>query len=83
MERKFYYVVVSFMLSDKEGIRRMDSLTLDCSDGQFFPVTECVKFVENKAKNAIPATIQVDTVIEISEADYNAFNERAKELGMI
>lgn len=85
MKKRFYYATISFMRKDKENLLAKLPVTISVckeTDGSdLFPVTSAVKQVEEFAKDiAIPKTILVDNVIEISEADYNAYNERAQEL---
>lgn len=85
MKKRFYYAVLSFMRSDKKGVLAKLPITVSVSkevDGSdLFPVTSAVRQMEKYAKDfAIPETILVDNVVEISEADYNAYKERAKEL---
>lgn len=88
MEKKrFYYVVVSFMRKDGMKMKTAVHSRIvgeDEDDIKLYPIFKTIKSVEEflvKANiGAIPATILIENVTEISEEDYNALEERSAAL---
>ena len=88
MEKKrFYYLVVSFMRKDGVKMKTaVHSRVVGTEDEElkFYPIFKSIKSVEDFLMkfniDAVPATILIENVTEISEEDYNALEERSVAL---
>lgn len=64
MKKKYYYIKISYMSKFQKGtLIRTDATDVIRHETKFFKDI------------AIPNTIQIDTCIEISKKDYEAFNK--------
>lgn len=76
---KCYYAILSCNTMSKDGTVCLSKieLTVKSDEGmEFFPVTETLRYAEEKFKDeCIDGRMQVCNAIEISEEEYNAFNE--------
>lgn len=73
---RYYYAVASFMRKDdKIGV---NSVTCSVRGGiKFYPLMNIITDVEEKFKDDIVSgTVVIQSVIEISKQDYDAYNER-------
>lgn len=74
-ETKCYYVVASFMRSDKKDTRVSVSFTAETS-GEHFPLMGCIKHVcENYKDIVTPNAVIIDSVFEISKEECDNFYE--------
>lgn len=80
---RYYYAVASFMC--KNGSVSVNSVT--CSvrgekdNTKFYPLMNVITDVEEKfGYNLVRGTIIVQSVIEISKQDYDAYNERIAKM---
>ena len=80
---RYYYAVASFMR--KDGIISVCSVT--CSvrgekeDTKFYPLMNIITSTEEKfGDDMVSGTVVVQSVIEISKQDYDAFNERIAKM---
>lgn len=80
---RYYYAVASFMRKDdKIGV---SSVTCSVRGGKkgikFYPLMNIITSVEEKYKDDIVSgTVVIQSVIEISKQDYDAYNERIAKL---
>ncbi len=72
-KNKYYYGIASFMERHKENTRGVFRFTVE-SSGEKFPLMHTIREIAKKGI-AIPSTITIDNVIEISEEDYNGHKE--------
>ena len=80
---RYYYAVASFVR--KNGSVSVNSVT--CSvrgekkDIKFYPLMNIITDVEEKFKDDIViGTVVIQSVIEISKQDYDAYNERIAKM---
>lgn len=80
---RYYYAVASFMR--KSGSISVNSVA--CSvrgeekDTKFYPLMNILTDVEEKFKDDIVSgTVVIQSVIEISKQDYDAYNERIAKM---
>lgn len=80
---RYYYAVASFMR--KDGKISVSSVT--CSvrgekeDVKFYPLMNIITDVEEKfGDDMVSGTVIVQSVIEISKQDYDAYNERIAKM---
>lgn len=80
---RYYYAVASFMR--KDGKISVNSVT--CSvrgekkDIKFYPLMEIITDVEEKFKDdMVSGTVVIQSVIEISKQDYDAYNVRIAKM---
>ena len=80
---RYYYAVASFMC--KSGSISVNSVA--CSvrgeekDIKFYPLMNIITDVEEKfGYNLVSGTVIVQSVIEISKQDYDAYNERIAKM---
>lgn len=80
---RYYYAVASFM--SKSGSISVNSVA--CSvrgeekDTKFYPLMNILTDVEEKFKDYIVSgTVVIQSVIEISKQDYDAYNERIAKM---
>ena len=76
---RYYYAVASFMR--KDGSISVNSVTNSISGDEenikFYPLMGIINKVEERfGDEAVSGTVVVQSVIEISKQDYDAFNER-------
>lgn len=83
---RYYYAVANFMR--KDGKISVNSVT--CSvrgekkDIKFYPLMEIITDVEEKFKDdLVSGTVVIQSVIEISKQDYDAYNVRIAKLHKI
>ena len=83
---RYYYAVASFMRKDD----KISVSSVTCSvrgekeDTKFYPLMNIITDVEEKYKDDIVSgTVVVQSVIEISKQDYDAFNERIAKMNKI
>ncbi len=81
--KKYYYVTLSFMRSDKENFRVVADMTVDVENSTgLFPLMACLKAgCKYFAKEANIRTMHIDGVQEISESDFLEYRKFEKELG--
>ena len=80
-KERFYYAVASFM--DKDGKITVTSVAVRSSeeDSEFYPLMATIKRVEETFPDtAIFGTIVVNSTMEISKEDYDAFQEHMNKL---
>lgn len=80
---RYYYAVASFMC--KDGKISVSSVTCsvrgDKKDIKFYPLMEIITDVEEKFKDdMVSGTIIIQSVIEISKQDYDAYNVRIAKI---
>lgn len=80
---RYYYAVASFMRKDD----KISVSSVTCSvkgeekDIKFYPLMEIITDVEEKFKNdMVSGTVVIQSVIEISKQDYDAYNERIAKM---
>lgn len=80
---RYYYAVASFMRKDD----KISVSSVTCSvkgeekDIKFYPLMNIITDVEEKFKDdMVSGTVVVQSVIEISKQDYDAFNERIAKI---
>lgn len=80
-KERFYYAVASFM--QKDGTITVSSVTAYTIGGEettkFYPLMFVINKVEEKFSGiAVRGTVIIQSIVEISKQDYDAYNERAK-----
>ncbi len=85
-KKKFYYVVVSFMRSDRKDTKAMLPVTVSVSEEDnpslLLPIAKLIRYVEEHYKDAaIPSTILIENVVEITEGDYKSYDAWACRFG--
>lgn len=83
---RYYYAVASFMRED--GSISVNSVTNSISgdeeDIKFYPLMGIINKVEERfGDEVVSGTVVVQSVIEISKQDYDAFNERIAKMNKI
>lgn len=80
---RYYYAVASFMRKDD----KISVSSVTCSvkgekeDTKFYPLMNIITSTEEKYKDdMVSGTVVVQSVIEISKQDYDAFNERIAKI---
>lgn len=80
---RYYYAVASFMRKDD----KISVSSVTCSvkgekeDTKFYPLMNIITSTEEKYKDdVVSGTVVVQSVIEISKQDYDAFNERIAKI---
>lgn len=80
---RYYYAVASFMRKDgKIGVSSVtNSIRGEKKDIKFYPLMNIITDVEEKFKDdMVSGTVVIQSVIEISKQDYDAYNERIAKL---
>lgn len=80
---RYYYAVASYMR--KNGLICVSSVTSSVrgekENTKFYPLMEIITDVEEKFKDdMVSGTVIVQSVIEISKQDYDAYNERIAKM---
>lgn len=76
---RYYYAVASFMC--KNGSIIVNSVTCSVRGEKFYPLMNIITDVEEKfGYNLVRGTVIVQSVIEISKQDYDAYNERIAKM---
>ena len=76
---RYYYAVASFMC--KNGSIRVNSVTCSVRGEKFYPLMNIITDVEEKFKDdMVSGTVIVQSVIEISKQDYDAYNKRIAKM---
>lgn len=76
---RYYYAVASFMC--KNGSISINSVTCSVRGEKFYPLMNIITDVEEKfGYNLVRGTVIVQSVIEISKQDYDAYNERIAKM---
>lgn len=76
---RYYYAVVSFMC--KNGSISVNSVTCSVREEKFYPLMNIITDVEEKFKgDIVSGTVVIQSVIEISKQDYDAYNERIAKM---
>ncbi len=76
---RYYYAVASFMC--KNGSISVNSVTCSVRGEKFYPLMNIITDVEEKfGYNLVRGTVIVQSVIEISKQDYDAYNERIAKM---
>ena len=80
---RYYYAVASFMR--KNGLVSVNSVTCSVKgeekDTKFYPLMNIITDVEEKFKDDIVSgTVVIQSVIEISKQDYDAYKERIAKM---
>lgn len=83
---RYYYAVASFMR--KDGSISVNSVTNSISGDEenikFYPLMGIINKVEERfGDEVVSGTVVVQSVIEISKQDYDAFNERIAKMNKI
>lgn len=83
---RYYYAVASFMR--KDGSISVNSVTNSISGDEenikFYPLMGIINKVEERfGDEVVSETVVVQSVIEISKQDYDAFNERIAKMNKI
>lgn len=80
---RYYYAVASFMRKDD----KISVSSVTCSvrgekeNTKFYPLMNIITSTEEKFKDdMVSGTVIVQSVIEISKQDYDAFNERIAKM---
>ena len=80
---RYYYAVASFMRKDD----KISVSAVTCSvkgekeDTKFYPLMNIITSTEEKFKDdMVSGTVVVQSVIEISKQDYDAYNERIAKM---
>lgn len=80
---RYYYAVAFFMRKDD----KISASSVTCSvrgekeNTKFYPLMKIITSVEEKFKDdMVSGTVVVQSVIEISKQDYDAFNERIAKM---
>lgn len=80
---RYYYAVASFMRKDD----KISVNSVTCSvrgakkDIKFYPLMEIITDVEEKFKDdMVSGTVVIQSVIEISKQDYDAYNVRLAKM---
>lgn len=82
-KERFFYAVVSFMR--KDNVRVVTTVTTDIKGDEdytkFYPLMSVINGLGDRYKEeAIPGTVMVECIIEISKQDYDAYNERIAKI---
>lgn len=80
---RYYYAVVSFMRKDdKIGVSSVTcSVRGENKDIKFYPLMNIITEVEEEYKDDIVSgTVVIQSVVEISKQDYDAYNGRIAKL---
>lgn len=80
---RYYYAVASFMRKDdKISVSSVtSSVRGEKKDIKFYPLMEIITDVEEKfMDDMVSGTVIIQSVIEISKQDYDAYNERIAKL---
>lgn len=83
---RYYYAVASFMRKDdKTGVTSVTcSVKGEEKDIKFYPIMNLITSTEEKFKNdMVSGTVIIQSVIEISKQDYDAYKERIDKLHKI
>ena len=83
---RYYYAVASFMRKDdKISVTSVtSSVKGEEKDIKFYPLMNIITDVEEKFKNdMVIGTVIIQSVIEISKQDYDAYKERIDKLHKI
>lgn len=76
---RYYYAVASFMRKDDKI--SVSSVTCSVRGEKFYPLMNIITDVEEKfGYNLVRGTVIVQSVIEISKQDYDAYNERIAKM---
>lgn len=76
---RYYYAVASFMC--KNGSISVNSVTCSVREEKFYPLMNIITSTEEKFKDdMVSGTVVVQSVIEISKQDYDAYNERIAKM---
>lgn len=76
---RYCYAVASFMC--KNGSISVNSVTCSVRGEKFYPLMNIITDVEEKfGYNLVSGTVIVQSVIEISKQDYDAYNERIAKM---
>lgn len=76
---RYYYAVASFMC--KNGSISVNSVTCSVRGEKFYPLMNIITDVEEKfGYNLVSGTVIVQSVIEISKQDYDAYNEHIAKM---
>lgn len=76
---RYYYAVASFMC--KNGSISVNPVTCSVRGEKFYPLMNIITDVEEKfGYNLVRGTVIVQSVIEISKQDYDAYNERIAKM---
>ncbi|MFQ8822264.1 MAG: hypothetical protein ACLR8W_11540 [Segatella copri] len=80
---RYYYAIASFMRKDE----KISVSSVTCSvrgekeDVKFYPLMNIITDVEEKfGDDMVSGTVVVQSVIEISKQDYDAYNERIAKM---
>lgn len=80
---RYYYAIASFMRKDE----KISVSSVTCSvrgekeDVKFYPLMNIITDVEEKfGDDMVRGTVVVQSVIEISKQDYDAYNERIAKM---
>jgi hypothetical protein len=83
---RYYYAVASFMRKDD----KISVSSVTCSvkgeekDIKFYPLMNIITSTEEKFKDdMVSRTVVIQSVIEISKQDYDAYNERIAKMNKI
>lgn len=83
---RYYYAVASFMRKDE----KISVSSVTCSvkgeekDIKFYPLMNIITSTEEKFKDdMVSRTVVIQSVIEISKQDYDAYNERIAKMNKI
>lgn len=83
---RYYYAVASFMRNDE----KISVTSVTCSvkgeekDIKFYPLMNIITSTEEKFKDdMVSGTVIIQSVIEISKQDYDAYKERIAKLHKI
>ncbi len=80
---RYYYAVASFMRKDdKISVNSVTcSVRGEKEDTKFYPLMNIITSTEEKFKDdMVSGTVVVQSVIEISKQDYDAYNERIAKM---
>lgn len=83
IKERYYYAVAAFLR--KDGKLTYTSVTSSVKgeeeDIKFYPIMDLITDVEEKFKDdMVSGTVIVQSVIEISKQDYDAYNERIAKI---
>lgn len=83
---RYYYAVASFMRKDdKISVNSVTcSVRVEKKNTKFYPLMNILTDVEEKFKDDIVSgTVVIQSVIEISKQDHDAYNERIAKMNKI
>ena len=83
IRERYYYAVAAFLRKDGELAYTSvtSSVKGEEEDIKFYPLMNIITSTEEKFKDdMVSGTVIVQSVIEISKQDYDAFNERIAKL---